>query len=409
MKWIKTYTRLLESYEKPRVIKEYPVKEEELESLFPTHLWKFTVVLRDKFEGSVFSVLRGNDVKLKELVTIKPLDDNEPDEKWIILHYIKEEYHYERPYEDFFLRVYVLEENKSEFEKVLAFDEKKYPTIKKWEAVKADDQYQYKEVEVRMNRFSKKEIQLQRDSDNPKKVLIYKFSNKFNQDDATNPTIKYESGYKGSLGDHERNSFPEHTREVDFAEKFYIDNFIRSLKKNSKISEWIGDDGSVKEMPALCNKFFYYLDWETGTSAFISFEKYVSKCEGEHRDYFKNIGYIPLNELLKEMIGILGYDTKDWELKIKSYKNLGLLVPDSDSYYWDIDFCSEGICAREEICCFREVEINTKDNPKENLRYIIFDRLSKGIPQEKAREIYNKYKDTPNAVVEPKNIFVLPK
>ena len=102
-------------------------------------------------------------------------------------------------------------------------------------------------------------------------------------------------------------------------------------------------------MPALCNKVFYYLDWETGTSAFISFEKYVSKCEGEHRDYFKNIGYIPLNELLKEMIGILGYDTKDWELKIKSYKNLGLLVPDSDSYYWDIDFYSEGRCAREEI------------------------------------------------------------
>lgn len=87
MKWIKTYTRLLESNLKPR--QTVFVKYEE----FPGHLRKFKEVLKNKFENSVFGVLDDNDVKLKELVTIKPLDDNEPDEKWIILHYIKEEYY----------------------------------------------------------------------------------------------------------------------------------------------------------------------------------------------------------------------------------------------------------------------------------------------------------------------------
>lgn len=398
MKWIKTYTRLLESNLKPR--QTVFVKYEE----FPGHLRKFKEVLKNKFENSVFGVLDDNDVKLKELVTIKPLDDNEPDEKWIILHYIKEEYYDGQAFYDFFLRVYVLEENKGEFEKVLAFDAEKYPTIKKWEAVKADDQYQYKEVKI-----NKKETQLEKDWENPKKVLIYKFSNKFNRDDDTIPSNKYGSGYKGSLLDQDRNSFPDHTKEVDFAEKFYIDNLIRSLKKNSKISKWIGDDGSVKEMPALYNKTFYYVDTETNTpNVFISLEKYVSECEGEHRDYFENIGYIPLNELLKEMIGILGYDTKDWELKFVSYTNLWLLTPGSHSDYWYISR-GEGICAKKEVCCFQKVMVETKENPKENLRYIIFDKVSKGIPQKKAEEIYNTYKDKPTAVVEPKLIFELPK
>jgi hypothetical protein len=390
MKWIKTYTRLLESSKEPVIeFVEY--------TKFPTHLAKFSEVLVGKFKGSIFGVLDGNDVKLQALVPIKNLDEKESNEKWIILHNIKENYGGSN--EDFFLRVYVLEENKGEFEKVLAFDAEKYPTIKKWEAVKADDQYQYKEVKI-----NKKETQLEKDWENPKKVLIYKFSNKFIRDN------KYWSGYKGSLMDQDRNPFPDHTIEVDFAEKFYIDNLIRSLKKNSKISKWIGDDGSVKEMPALYNKSFYYLDTETKTpNVFISLEKYVSECEGDDRDYFKNIGYIPLNELLKEMIGILGYDTKDWELKfVESYTNLRLLTPGSHSHYWYIS-SGEGICAKKEVCCFKKVMVKTKENPKENLRYIIFDKLSKGIPQNKAEEIYKKYKDNPTAVVEPKVIFELPK
>jgi len=407
MKWIKTYTRLLESNLKPR--QTVFVKYEE----FPGHLRKFKEVLRDKFENSVFGVLDDNDVKLKELVPIKPLDEKEPDEKWIILHYIKEEYHWEKDFEDFFLRVYVLNENKSEFEKVLAFDAEKYPTIKKWKAVEADDQYQYKEVEVRMNIFSKKEIQLQLDSDNPKKVLIYKFSNKFNRDDATSPYNKYSSGYQGSFSQSHQeseSSFPDHTREVDFAENFYIDNFIRSLKKNSNIKDFIEDDGSVKPMPALFRKSFFMQGSES--KRFISLKEFLEKCpEAPDAKEFSKLGYIPLNEFLKEVIGIFGYDTKDWESKIDSLPIK--FIPQHSSnkmrYLYILSSLDDFQCTQEEICAFRKITVGTKENPKENLRYIIFELISKGIPQEKAEEIYNTYKDKPTEVVEPKLIFELPK
>jgi len=412
MKWIKTYTRLLESNLEPQ--RTVFVKYEE----FPTHLKKFKEVLVDKFEDSVFDVLDDNDVKLKELVPIKNLDEKESNEKWIILHYVKEEYHWGKPFEDFFLRVYVLEENEDVFEKVLAFDAKKYPTIKKWKAVNADDQYQYKEVEVRMNIFSKKEIQLH--LDNPRKVLIYKFSNMFNEDDATNPAIKYGSGYKGNLAEsYARNSFTEHTREVDFAENFYIDNLIRSLQKNSNISNFIQDDGSIKDMPGVHNgcrvnipvRFNRLVNKEWVQKVGLpDLEDYMNKCRGKGNYVadFATYKCIPLTVFLEELINILGFDFDFEKLRSKA----SILISGLRGFYWKES--GESCPNWEEVgtgklCDFGKFVINTEEKPKENLRYIIFDLVSKGIPQEKAKKIYNQYKDDPTAVVEPKLIFELPK
>jgi len=400
MKWIKPYTRLLESYEKPNLIKEYPVEDKE----FPTHLKKFKEVLVDKFEDSVFGVLDGNDVKLQELVPIKNLDEKESNEKWIILHNIKE--NYVNSHIDFFLRVYVLEENKSEFENVLAFAQG-YPTIQKWKfEYDKRDQYQYKQVEEGGGIFKKKKIQGKRDWNNPKKVLIYNFSNKFIRDDDKSLNNKYWSGYQGRRNEE---PFPQSTTEVDFAEKFYIDNFIRSLKKNKKISEFIEDDGSVKPMPALFRKNFFL----AGPTRFISLKEFLEKCPGAPDvQEFSKLGYIPLNEFLKEMIGILGYDTEDWELNISQRMWVEFIPGDSTEkmkYLYILSYPEDFKCTQKEICAFRKVTVGTKEKPKESLRYTIFDRLSKGIPQKKAEEIYKKYKDNPTAEVEPKVIFELPK
>jgi hypothetical protein len=219
------------------------------------------------------------------------------------------------------------------------------------------------------------------------------------------------------------------TDPKEFAEKFYIYNLIRLLKKNPKITDFIGVDGSIKEMPGVCGGCRAKIPemisrFENGTwdhrYGFRTHEEYIKDCKGkvEYEEAFEQYKCIPLAVFLEELIKILGLDPQNWDRNSKtntlSYL-LSELYWDYKPAYWETSWVDKdgrkksNLREKEGKCHLVVFKVNTKENPKENLRYIIFDKLSKGIPKEKAEEIYKKYKNQPTAEVEPKNIFVLTK
>lgn len=374
MKFLKEYFDFIgENYQNSEK-KEILLKES------TPQLKNFVENLKKKLEGGDFLVFDFSGVTLDELID-KDQDKLIPE--YVIFKYYSQDYEKRTKHESsvsvdrptrYFLRVYLLAENENKFLKILNFNNDDYPGVEWLQNENPENvQYPSREESYKPNLLSKRRNRTIRGR--VREVLQFEFSTGRKVD------MYEDSPIMGSK---------YATEEVKFAQDFYLKNLIKKLKKNPKIAKYISDDGSVNKIPGVVmSQRPCYGPYGT----LFSYDYLINNCKD---DYFKKYGCIPLTEFLLELFKILSLDQK--------LGDRGGLI----HVIWDRLFQKsqkEGYCPRDAGCGSLKDEFSTKPNQKSIWQVLLFDKLSNGIPHEKAVEIYNKYLKNPEVYVDPEELF----
>lgn len=378
MKFLKEYFYFISENKQMNGEKEIPLLQS------TPQLKNFVENLKKKLEDKDFLVFDFSGVTLNELIDEK---DDQTIPEWVIFKYYSQEY-VKRTKSDgglsvgnrirYFLRVYLLSENEDKFLEILNFNNNDYPGVE-WIQNNNPQNVQYpsREESYKSGLFRKKKIRTVRGKS--KEVLQFEFSTGDKLD------LYDNSGIPGSK---------YATPEVSFAQEFYLKNLIKKLQKNPKFGKYIGDDGSVSGIPGCVGKwnrpYFYGVKpYET----LFSYNDLVGKdCNDS---YFESYGCIPLTEFYSELFNILSLNQNI------DPKGEYINVMCDDLF----EKKGEGSCPRYSNCGYLKEEFFSKKNPKNIWQVLLFEKLSNGIPQEKAKEIFDRYSKNPDVYVDPDQLF----
>lgn len=376
MKFLKEYFHFISENKQMNGEKEIRLDQS------PSQLKNFVENLKKKLEGKGFLVIDFRGVTLDELIDEK---DDQTIPEFVIFKYYSQEYE-KRKKSGFsvgkriryFLRVYLLSENEDKFLEILNFNKDDYPGVE-WIPNNNPQNVQYPEREesYKPHLFSKRKTRTVRGKS--KEVLQFEFStgDKLNLfDDSGIPGGKYA------------------TEEVRFAQEFYLKNLIKKLQKNPKFGKYIGDDGSVSEIPGCVDKDntpvgFSVRPYEN----LFRYKDLVEICKDE---YFLEYECIPLTEFYLELFNILSLNQNIDPRGVYIYlisRNLFEISVEPKS------------CPQYERCGNLNDKFSSKKNPKNIWQDLLFEKLSNGIPYEKAKEIYDNYSEKTDVYVEPNELF----
>jgi hypothetical protein len=378
MKFLKEYFYFISENKQMNGEKEIPLRES------TSQLKNFVENLKKKLEYKGFLVIDFPGVTLDELIDEK---DDQTIPEFVIFKYYSQEYE-KRTKSDggvslgnrirYFLRVYLLSENEDKFLEILNFNNDDYPGVE-WIQNNNPQNVQYpsREESYKPHLFSKRKTKTVRGKS--KEVLQFEFStgDKLNLSD--------DSGIKGSK---------YATDEVRFAQEFYLKNLIKKLQKNQKFGKYIGDDGSVSGIPGCVNKNntpvgFSVRPYEN----LFRYKDLVEICKDE---YFLEYECIPLTEFYLELFNILSLN--------QNIDPRGVYINLISRNLFEISVEPKS-CPQYEQCGNLNDKFSSKKNPKNIWQDLLFEKLSNGIPHEKAKKIYDKYSKNPDVYVDPVELF----
>lgn len=380
MKFLKDYFYFISENNQPEKEKEIPLSQS------TPQLKNFVENLKKKLEGKDFLVFDFSGVTLDELID-EGEDQTIPE--YVIFKYYSQGYQ-KRTKSDgggsvgyrtrYFLRVYLLSENEDKFLEILNFNNNDYPGVE-WIQNKNPQnvQYPFREESYKSGLFRKKKIRTVRGKS--REVLQFEFSTGDKLDLFDN------SGSRGSK---------YATDEVRFAQEFYLKNLIKKLQKNPKFGKYIGNDGSVNAIPGCVwkeNKPYHF-----GAEPYETLFSYNDLTGKLCKDsYFEKYGCIPLTEFYSELFNILSLN--------KNIDPKGVYINVICDDLFEKSGSDEGSCPQYSNCGYLKGEFFSKKDPKNIWQVLLFDKLSNGIPQEKAKEIFDRYSENTGVYVDPEELF----